>query len=90
MRGKAISTNLKYTVIALGGLHSVTEIERLTGVSRRQIFRIRKAWETTGSVEPESPPKRTGRPRFLTANEELVSFSPISCRAHPDKHLTST
>ena len=72
-------------MIALGGLHSVGEIEGLTGVSRRQIFRIRKAWETTGFVEPEIPRKKTGRPRFLTAEEEMVSSSPISCRALTDE-----
>ena len=73
MRGRKISTDLKYTILALGGLHSVPEIAALTAVSRRQIHRIRKNWETTGCVEPDRARKRTGRPRFLTPDEEAVS-----------------
>lgn len=72
MRGTKISTDLKYTVLALGGLHSVSEIETLTGVSRRQIYRIRKIFETTGYVEPEPTGKKIGRPRFFTEDEEAV------------------
>jgi len=75
MRGKKFSTDLKYTVLALGNFHSVSEIEALTAVSRRQIYRIRSSWETTGYVEPEHVGKRTGRPRFLTADEEAASVS---------------
>jgi len=72
-----VSTDLKYTIVALGGLHSISEIEALTTVSRRQICRIRKTWETTGCVEPECVGKKVGRPRFLTKDEELVSFLPF-------------
>jgi len=71
-----VSTDLKYTVIALGDFHSVSEIEALTGVSRRQIYRIREVWGATGCVEPEHAGKKTGRPRFLTKDEETVSFLP--------------
>jgi transposase len=71
MRGKKISTDLKYTILALGYFHSISEIEALTGVSRRQIYRIRNIWEMTGCVEPKSVGKR-GRPRFLTRDEEVV------------------
>jgi transposase len=74
MRGKKISTDLKRTIVALGSIHSVSEIEALTAVSRRQIYRIRKMWETTGYVEPAHVGRRTGRPRFLTPAEEAVSF----------------
>jgi len=74
MRGRKVSTDLKYTILALGGRHSVSEIAALTAVSRRQIHRIRKNWETTGCVEPERVVKKTGRPRFLTRDEEAVSF----------------
>ena len=72
MRGKKISTDLKHTILALGDFHSVSEIEALTAVSHRQIYRIRKSWETTGCVELEHPGKRTGRPCFLTTDEEAV------------------
>ena len=71
-----MSTDLKYTILALGGSHSVSEIEALTAVSRRQIYRIRRTWETTGCVEPERVGKKAGRPRFLTKDEELVSTFP--------------
>lgn len=71
-----MSTDLKYTVLALGDFHSVSEIEALTGVSRRQIYRIRENWETTGYVEPEHAGRKTGRPRFLTKDEEMVSSLP--------------
>jgi transposase len=77
MRGKKISEDLKYAIIALGNFHTVPEIEDLTAVSRRQIYRIRKLWETTGYVEPECMGKR-GRPRFLTNDEEAVRFPHIS------------
>ena len=77
MRGRKISTDLKYTILALGGLHSVSEITALTAVSRRQIYRIRENWETTGYVEPDHARKKTGRPRFLTRDEEAVSFPSI-------------
>ena len=77
MRGKKISTDLKYTIVALGDFHTVSEIEALTAVSRWQIYHIRRNWETTGCVEPERVRKRTGRPHFLTTNEEAVSFSSI-------------
>jgi transposase len=77
MRGKKISTDLKATILALGGLHSVSEIAALTTVSRRQIYRIRKSWETTRCLEPERMGRKTGRPRFLSQDEEAVSF-PLS------------
>lgn len=83
MRGKRVSTDLKYTIIALGDFHSVSEIEALTGVSRRQIYRIREVWESTGCVEPERARKKTGRPRFLTKDEETVSSL-----LHPGQTLT--
>jgi len=78
MRGKKISTDLKYTILALGDFHSVSEISTLTAVSPRQIYRIRRSWETTGCVEPERIQKRTGRPRFLTMDEEMASLRSIS------------
>jgi len=78
MGGKKISTDLKYTILALGEFHTVPEIEALTTVSRRQICRIRKSWETDGCVEPEHVGKKVGRPRFLTADEEAASFPFIS------------
>ena len=75
MRGKKVSTDLKYTILALGHYHTVPEIERLTAVSRRQIYRIRASWETNGCVEPvRAGPETRGRPRFLTADEAAVSF----------------
>jgi len=74
MRGKKVSMDLKYTIIALGASHSVSEIEALTNVSRQQIYRIRENWEATGCVEPEHVGKKTGRPRFLTKDEEAVGF----------------
>ena len=72
MRGRKISTDLKYTILALGGSHSVAEISALTAVSCRQIYRIRKNWETMGCVEHDCAGRKTGRPRFLTADEEAV------------------
>jgi len=42
MKGRKISTDLKYTILAMGGSHSVSEIAAITAVSRRQIHRIRK------------------------------------------------
>lgn len=74
MRGKKISTDLKTTIIALGSLHSVSEIEGLMAVSRCQIYCIQKTWQTMGSVEPEYAGRKTGRPRFLSQDEEVVSF----------------
>ena len=74
MRGRMISTDLKYTILALGSLHLVSEITALTAVSHRQIYCIRKSWETTGCVKPECTGKKTGRPRFLTLDEEAVSL----------------
>ena len=78
MRGRKISTDLKYTIIALGDLHSVSEIAALTAMSRCQIHRVWKNWEMTGCVEPDHASKRTGRPRFLTRDEEVVNFSLIA------------
>ena len=74
MKGKRISTDLKYTILALSGLHSVSEIKALTGVSRRQIYHIQKTWETTGCVERKGPKRKTGRPQFLLPDEESVCF----------------
>lgn len=74
MRGRKISSDLKYTILALGASHSASEIAAFTAVSRRQIYRIRKNWETTGCVGPEHAGKKTGRPRFLTGDGEAVSF----------------
>jgi len=78
MRGKKVSTDLKYAILALGSYHTVSEIEKLTAVSRRQIYRIRASWETSGCVEPEHAAERRGRPRFLTTDEEAASFLFIS------------
>ena len=78
MKGKKISTDLKRTILALGDLHTVPEIAALTAVSRRQIYRIRKDWEVTGSVEHECRGGTPGRPRFLSPNEETVSTRSIS------------
>ena len=75
VRGRKISTDLKYTILASGGSHPVSEIVALTAVSRRQIHRIRKTWEATGCVEPECVRRKIGRPRFLTGDEEAVCFS---------------
>ena len=83
MKGKKLSTDLKHTILALGDLHSVSEIAALTAVSRRQIYRIRKYWETTGCVEPEHV-GRPGRPRFLSQDEESVDVYSISYRAAAD------
>ena len=69
---RKISTDLRYTILVLGASHSVPEISALTTVSHCQIYRIRKNWEMTGSMEPEHTGKKTGRPRFLTRNEEVV------------------
>lgn len=77
MRGRKISTDLKYTILALGGLHSVSKITALTAVSHRQIYRIRENWETMGYVEPDHARKKTGRPQFLMRDEEAVSFPSI-------------
>ena len=77
MRGRKISTNLKYTILVLGGLHSVSEITALTAVSHRQIYCIRENWETTGYVEPDHARKKMGRPWFLTRDKEAVSFPSI-------------
>jgi len=74
MRGKKVSTDLKYTILALGHYHTVSEIENLTAISRRQICRIRASWETSGCVEPEHTGGRRGRPRFLTTDQEAASF----------------
>ena len=73
MRGKKVSTDLKYTILALGHYHTVSEIENLMAISRRQIYRIRASWETSGCVEPERAGERRGRPRFLTVDEEAAS-----------------
>lgn len=78
VRGRKISADLKYTILALGALHSVSEIAALTAVSRREIYRIRKHWETTGTMGPER--KKRGWPRFLTRDEELVIL-PSICSA---------
>ena len=64
-----MSTDLKYTILALGGSHSVSEIEALTAVSHHQIYHIQRTWETIGCVEPESVGKKAGRPCFLTKDE---------------------
>lgn len=77
MKGKRISTDLKHTILAMGDLHSVSDIAALTAVSRRQIYRIRKYWETIGCVDPECT-GRPGRPRFLSQDEETVSLYSIS------------
>jgi hypothetical protein len=74
MRGRKISTDLKYTILALGASHSVSEIVALTAVSCREIYRIWKNWRTMGCVESQHAGNRLGRPRFLTTDEEAVSL----------------
>jgi len=83
MKGKKISTDLKWTILAMGDLHPVSDIAALTAVSRRQIYRILEYWETTGCVEPEHV-GRPGRPRFLSQDEEVVGLCSISCGAAAD------
>ena len=75
MRGRKISTDLKYTILALGSLHLVSEIAALTVVSRCQIHCIQKTREMTGCVEPEHVWRKIGWPHFLTRDEEVVRFS---------------
>ena len=64
--------DLKHTILALGGFHTVSEIAALTAVSHRQIYRIWSCWEASGCVEPEHVGK-WGRPCFLMRDEEAVS-----------------
>jgi hypothetical protein len=63
--------------MALGASNSVSEIAALTAVSRREIYCIRENWETMGSVEPERAVSKSGRPCFLTRDEEMVSLPSI-------------
>jgi len=78
-KGKALSQDLRWVIVRMRRVLSITKIMQYTGQKRRSIERILSIHQKTGGVGPRSYGRRSiaGRNRILSDDEISVSISTI-------------